>query len=78
MFGLFKSELFRDGQLGELRRSGGCWKGSLVVAPCGTFRLALAGSREAPDPIALELARELPDRWNAFKRLDKNMGRRDV
>ena len=66
MLGLFKSEPFRDGQLGELRRSGGCWKGSLVVAPCGTFRLALAGSREAPDPIALGLAKELPDRFKSL------------
>jgi hypothetical protein len=28
--------------------------------------LALAGSREAPDPIALELARELPDRFKSL------------
>src|SRR5258707_13790178 len=66
MFGLFKSEPFRDGQLGEFRRSGGYWKGSLVVAPCGTFRLALAGSREAPDPVALGLAKELPDRFKSL------------
>lgn len=66
MFGLFRSEPFRDAQLGELRRSSGKWKGSLVVAPCGTFRLALGGSREAPDPIALRLAKELPDRFKSL------------
>jgi hypothetical protein len=66
LFGLFKSEPFRDGQLGELRRSGGYWKGSLAVAPCETFRLVLAGSREAPDPIALGLAKELPDRFKSL------------
>ncbi len=66
MFGLFKSKPFQDGQLGELRRSGGRWKGSLVVAPCGTFRLALAGSREVPEPIALGLAKELPDRFKSL------------
>ena len=66
MFGLFKSEPFRDGQLGELRRSGGYWKGRLALAPCGTFRLSLAGSREAPDPVALGLAKELPDRFKAL------------
>ena len=49
MFGLFKSEPVRDVQLGELRRSGGHWKGSLELVPCGTFRLSLAGSRKAPD-----------------------------
>lgn len=66
MFKLFKSKLFRDGQLGEFRRSGGYWKSHLVVAPCGTFRLALAGSREAPDPIALVLAKELADRFKSL------------
>ena len=66
MFELFKSKPFRDGQLGEFRRSGRYWKGSLVVAPCGTFRLALAGSREAPDLIALGLAKELPDRFKSL------------
>jgi hypothetical protein len=64
MFGLFKPEPVHDGQLGELRRSGGYWKGGIEVAPCGTFRLALAGGREAPDAIALRLAKELPDRFN--------------
>jgi hypothetical protein len=66
MSGLFKAEPFRDGQLGEFRRSGGYWKGSLVVAPCGTFRLALAGSLEAPDSVALGLAKELPDRFKSL------------
>lgn len=66
MFGLFKSEPFRDGQLGELRRSGGYWKGNLVLAPCGAFRLSLVGSREAPNPVALRLAKELPDRFKGL------------
>jgi hypothetical protein len=63
MFELFKSEPFRDGQLGELRRSRGYWKGTLTLPSCGPFRLSLAGTREAPDPVALGLARELPDRF---------------
>jgi len=62
MFGLFKSESYRDAQLGELGRSGSHWKGSIALAPCGTFRLSLAGSREAPDSLALRLAKELPRR----------------
>jgi len=60
MFGLFKSAPLRDPQLGELRRSGRLWKGSIVLARCGTFPLSLAGSREAPDPVAAKLAKELP------------------
>ena len=66
MFGLFRSEPVRDAQLGELRRSGGHWKGSLELAPCGTFRLSLAGSRKAPDSAALALAKELPGRFKAL------------
>lgn len=66
MFGLFKSEPFRDAQLGELRRSGGYWKGTIPLAPCGTFRLSLAGRREAPDSLALKLAKELPERFPAL------------
>ena len=66
MFGLFRTEPFCDGQLGELRRSGCYWKGSMVVAPCGTFRLALAGGRKAPDPFALRLAGQLPDRFKSL------------
>ena len=66
MFGFFKSKAFWDGQLGELRRSGRYWKGSLAVAPCGTFRLALTGSRKAPDAIALGLAKELPNRFKSL------------
>ncbi len=32
MFGLFKSEPFLDSDLGELRRSGGYWKGGLELS----------------------------------------------
>jgi len=60
---LFRSDPFRDEALGDLRRAGGYWKGHVLVAPCGTFRLALAGSCKAPDPAAVALARELPARF---------------
>lgn len=66
MFGLFKSEPFRDPELGELRRSGGHWKGSITLPPGGTFRLALAGGRDAPDSTALQLSKELPGRFQAL------------
>jgi hypothetical protein len=67
MFGPFKLKPFLDGQLGQFRRSDGHWKGNLELAPCGTFRLSLVGSREAPDPRALGLAKELPKRFNLLK-----------
>lgn len=66
MFGLFKSEPFRDEKLGELRRSRGYWRGSLPIKPCGTFRLALAGNNRLPDPVFVGLARELPDRFKSL------------
>ena len=66
MLGLLKAKPFWDEQIGELRRSGRYWKGSLVVEPCGTFRLALAGSRKMPDPIALGLAKELPNKFKSL------------
>jgi len=66
MFGWFRSILFRDAQLGELRRSGVLWKGSIVLAQCGTFRLSLAGNSKAPDPMAVKLAKELPGQIQAL------------
>jgi len=66
MFGLFKSEPFLDADLGELRRSGGYWRGDLELAPCGAFRLALTGSGKSPDPTALGLAKELRERFKSL------------
>src|SRR5262249_41228739 len=66
VFGLFGSEPFRDADLGELRRSRGYWKGAIILPPCGTFRVSLAGSRQAPDQSALKLAKELPQRIHAL------------
>src|SRR5262245_5793502 len=66
MFGLLKARPFRDAQLGELRRSGRHWKGGILLAPCGTFRLSLAGGREEPEPVAIQLAKELPGRISAL------------
>jgi hypothetical protein len=66
VLGLFASKPFRDGRLGELSRSGRYWKGSLEIIPCGTFRLAVVGSHERPDPNALALAKEFPDRFGSL------------
>lgn len=56
MFGLFKSTTFRDAQLGELRRTGGRWRGQILLGN-ETVPLAVSGSRSAPDAAALEIAR---------------------
>ena len=65
MFGLFKPGRFQDAQLGELRRRGGRWRGSLLLGNA-TVPLAVSGSRSAPDAEALEIARSITSsyaRW---------------
>lgn len=66
MFSLFKSPSFHDPELGELRRSRRRWRGSLAVEASGDVPLVLAGTRSAPDPQAVAIAREVPTqlaRW---------------
>lgn len=67
MFGLFKTPSFRDPVLGELHRKGGMWRAEIAL---GEIRapLALPGSRTAPDPQALAIARSIANdypRWCA-------------
>jgi hypothetical protein len=57
MFGLFKSSPFIDPQLGELRRSLRAWRGTLALEANARVPLVLVGSRAAPDPEALRIAR---------------------
>lgn len=68
MFDLFKSPAFSDPALGELRRTGGLWRGALelggVRAP-----LALPGPRSAPDPAALDIARSIPSGYADWRPL---------
>jgi hypothetical protein len=59
MFGLFKSPRMRDQQLGELVRSRGLWRGTLLVDSGSSVPLAIAGNRAQPDKTALEAAREV-------------------
>lgn len=60
MFGLFKSPSFRDPRLGDLVRSRGHWRGSLVLADGTAVPLALAGTRAEPDAQAAAAAAALP------------------
>ena len=59
MFGLFKSAPFSDPSLGQLVRSRGLWRGTILL-DSGSVPLALAGTRAAPEPEALTIAREMP------------------
>jgi hypothetical protein len=59
VFSLFRSAPFVDEQLGELRRSGGAWRGMLVLDGTVSVPLVIRGSRTAPDPAALRVARSV-------------------
>jgi hypothetical protein len=67
MFGLLKSTPFSDPALGELVRSHGLWRGTIPL-DSGLTPLALAGTRTAPDPAALAVARELPTQLVGWRR----------
>jgi len=67
MFGLFKSAPFSDPSLGELVRSRGFWRGAIHL-DSGSTPLALVGTRTAPDPAALAVAREVPTQLVGWRR----------
>jgi hypothetical protein len=68
MFGLFQSPPFSDALLGELRRTGGIWRGTVGL---GNVRVPLAihGPRSSPDPQALEIARAVLSSYPEWRNL---------
>ena len=68
MFGMFKSPPFADARLGELRRTGGMWRGAIDLGDVRAS-LALPGSRTAPDPQAVEIARSIPTHYPEWRAL---------
>jgi len=66
MFGLFKSPEFSDPQLGELRRTGGLWRGSLLL-DAARVPLVLSGSRTAPDLEALDIAHSITSSYPTWR-----------
>jgi hypothetical protein len=66
MFGLFKSASVADPQLGELRRSRGMWRGTLLLEEA-RVPLIVNGSRAAPDPEALNVARSISSRFPSWR-----------
>jgi hypothetical protein len=67
VFSLFRSAPFIDEQLGELRRSGGVWRGTLVLDGTVSVPLIVSGSRTAPDPEALRVARSVPSELPSWR-----------
>jgi hypothetical protein len=66
VLGLFKSPSFSDPQLGELRRTGGLWRGAVLLGEA-KVPLALSGSRAAPDPQALNVARSISSSYATWR-----------
>ena len=67
MFGLFRSPRVQDGQLGELTRSRGLWRGTIALPSGTSVPLAVFGSRAAPDAQALALARDVAVQLPAWR-----------
>jgi hypothetical protein len=67
MLGLFKTAPYHDEVLGDLKRSGRHWKGSLFLGPYGIVELIVSGRRSRPDSASLALARGLPEKYEALR-----------
>jgi hypothetical protein len=67
MFRFFKAGEFHDTELGNLEWSGGRWKGSCSLPPEQTGKLALSGSRKAPEALSVDLAKELQKRYVSLR-----------
>ncbi len=66
MFGLFKPKFHQDPTLGEFRRRGRQWTGTISLLGGAAVELELDGTREAPFPQALAAAYELPTRMKSL------------
>lgn len=63
MFGLFKSDPYTDSDLGTFIRSGGKWRGRIVLPGVGERPVTLSGGRKQPASESLDLARQLPAQY---------------
>jgi len=67
VFGLFKSAPFEDPELGTLSRSRGRWRGTISFGLQRDVPLGVSGGGRAPDPASLDLARQLPARFEEWR-----------
>ncbi len=62
---------FSDPQFGQLRLSFGfatcLWRGSIALLPGTSLPLAIAGSADAPNPVALVMAKELAAKFSSLQ-----------
>ena len=62
---------FCDPQLGQLRFTFGftscLWRGSIALSPGVSLPLAIAGSAERPDPVALAMAKGLATKFSSWQ-----------
>jgi hypothetical protein len=76
MFGLFNSAPVSDSQLGELRRAGGLWRGSITIGASAAVPLAIAGGRREPDTQAVQIARQVATRFAGWRPIIEQRSRR--
>lgn len=67
MFGLFKSVIIDDTQLGSLKRSGKVWEGKISLMGGRPVPLELDGTKQAPFPETIAAAVELDKRMAALQ-----------
>ncbi len=67
MFSFLKATPHTDPLLGVLFRTRGLWRGTLALHEGQPVPLAIAGSRTAPDPDSLALARAVPAALPAWR-----------
>lgn len=67
MFNLFGSPPFKHPTLGEFKRSGGHWRGTLELPVARGVPLILPGSRQAPDSKALDEAGKIVAAFPGWK-----------
>ena len=67
MFGLFKSVVIEDAQLGSLKRSGKVWECKISLQGGKPVPLELDGTKQAPFPTTIAAAVELDKRIGALQ-----------
>ncbi len=67
MFGLFSSPSISDPVFGELKRSGGMWRGIISSLGQPGVPLIISGPKSAPDQAAIEIAKSISGQYTAWQ-----------
>ena len=67
ILGFLVTSPIHDGVFGTLRRSWSGWRGTLELDPGHPIPLVISGSRAGPTQAALDLARQLPQKYPTLR-----------